>query len=165
MLLLCPQRGDSALPGATGSPYDPWGFRRASGRVCPMPLTLTVLSLAHRSCARTRWSSPWPAGTPARPSGRHVWSTTPSSGSLKSPSQSPKPFCAAKVPASATGKFPGENQTAGAGKGLGMARSLPFISALSECEGLITASSPGETRAPVLLHPLTWGTRPAQGWG
>lgn len=125
---------------------------------------LLTPSLAHRRCARTRWSSPWPAGTPARPSGRRVWSTTPSSGSLRSPSQSPKPFCAAKVPASATGKFHGETQTAGAGKGLGMALSLPFMSALSESKGMITDTSPGETPASpaspaVLLHPLTRGSR------
>lgn len=164
MLLLCPQQGDNALPGATDSPYDPWRIRRANGRACPVLLTLAVLSLAHRHCARTRWSSLWRAGTPARPSGRHVWSTMPSSGSLKSPSQSPKPFSAAKVPASATGKFPGEIQTAGARKGLGMALSLPFMLALSESEGVVTATSEN-TPALVMLHPLTWGTRPAWGWG
>lgn len=141
------------------------GFRRASGRACPVPLTPAVLSLAHRHCARTHWSSLWRAGTPAKPSGRHVWSTMPSSGSLKSPSQSPKPFCAAKAPASATGKFQGENQTAGARKGVGMSLSLPFMPALAESEGVIRATSPGDTPASVLLHPLMWGTSPAQGWG
>lgn len=46
---------------------------------------------------------------PARLSGRHVWSTMPSSGCPRSPSQSPKPFCAARARVSATGKGPGEN--------------------------------------------------------
>lgn len=57
----------------------------------------------HRCCARTPWSSPWPAEMPARLSGRPVWSTMLSSDFLKSPNQSPKHYCAARVPVSAIG--------------------------------------------------------------
>lgn len=77
---------------------------------------------------------------PARLSGRRAWSTMPSSGCLKSPSQSPKPFCAARAPVFATGKVPGENRTLEARKGVGMAQSLPFMLDLAGCEGMIPNS-------------------------
>lgn len=44
-----------------------------------------------------------------------------------------------------------------------MALSLPFMSALSESEGMITSTSPGEPPASVLLPPLTWGLPRADG--
>lgn len=57
----------------------------------------------YRYCARTRWSSPWPAEMPARLSGRPVWSTMLFSDSMKSPNQNPKPYSAAGVLGSAIG--------------------------------------------------------------
>lgn len=57
----------------------------------------------YRCCAKTLWSLPWLAETHARLSGRLVWSTMLSSGFRRSPSQSPRPFSAARAPVSATG--------------------------------------------------------------
>jgi len=58
----------------------------------------------------------------------------PSSGCLKSPSQSPKPFCAVRAPVSDTGKVPGT------GKGTGVALILLFVSDLAGCEGMVPNS-------------------------
>lgn len=121
-----------------------------------------------RRCARTRWSSPWQAGTPARLSGRLAWNTMPSSGCLKSPSQSPKPFSAARAPVSATGKVLRENPRQEARKGMGMAQSFPFILDLAGCKGMMPDSR--FSWRDCCLGPATsplfpWDTGMPWGWG
>lgn len=53
---------------------------------------------------RTHWSSPWPVEMCVNPSGRRVWSTTPSSDWPRNRRQYTKRCCPVKAPALDTGK-------------------------------------------------------------
>lgn len=167
-----PSRVTLHSPESLGTQCDAFGG--SGGQTAePGAMALTLCLWLHRRCARTRWSSPWRAATPARLSGRRVWSTMPSSGCLKSPSQSPKPFCAAKAPVSATGKVLGENQTAGIREGVGRTLSAtPPCPALYVGPGLMQGDDARQLLFPerpllgscrIPSPPL--GCAYTQGWG
>lgn len=66
--------------------------------------TECVVFILPSLCARTLWSSPWPVEMCVSPSGRPVWSTTPSSDCLRNPRQYKKRCCSVRAPALDTGK-------------------------------------------------------------
>lgn len=70
----------------------------------PSSILISAAASSSRTPTTTRWSSPWPAGTAARSSGRSAWSITPSSGSSRSPNPNPSPSCSPEDPRSGSGK-------------------------------------------------------------